>query len=99
MTIPACVDDLTPEWFTEILEARQERGGARRPFRDHRPGSRRTDASSDVPDSCSSNCSRSCRKQRKFLRQIGLGVAEARLYAEVGNELPVRVPRVWHSDY
>ena len=38
-------------------------------------------------------------EQRKFLRQIGLGVAEARLYAEVGNELPVRVPRVWHSDY
>ena len=38
-------------------------------------------------------------EQRKFLRQIGLGVAEARLYAEVGNELPVRAPRVWHSDY
>ena len=38
-------------------------------------------------------------EQRKFLRQIGLGVAEARLYAEVGNELPVRAPRVWHSDF
>ena len=38
-------------------------------------------------------------QQRKFLRQIGLGIAEARLYANVGNELPVRAPRVWHSEY
>ena len=38
-------------------------------------------------------------EQRKFLRQIGLGVAEARLYANVGAELPVRAPRVWHADY
>jgi hypothetical protein len=38
-------------------------------------------------------------EQRKFLRQIGLGVAEARLYAAVGNELPVRAPPVWHADF
>jgi aminoglycoside phosphotransferase (APT) family kinase protein len=37
--------------------------------------------------------------QRQFLRATGLGVAEARLYAAVGNELPVRVPQVWHSSF
>ena len=28
---------------------------------------------------------------------VGLGVAEAKLYAAVADELPVRVPKVWHS--
>ena len=37
--------------------------------------------------------------QRQFLRATGLGVAEARLYAAVGNALPVRVPQVWHSSF
>nr|WP_225933801.1 phosphotransferase [Mycolicibacterium pallens] len=31
------------------------------------------------------------------MRQVGLGVAEARLYAKLGSELPGRIPRVWHS--
>ncbi len=30
---------------------------------------------------------------------IGLGVSEAKLYAAVGGELPVRVPKVWHASY
>ncbi len=38
-------------------------------------------------------------EQRQFLRATGLGVAEARLYAAVGSELPVRVPQVWHSSF
>jgi len=38
-------------------------------------------------------------EQRQFMRATGLRVAEARLYAAVGNELPVRVPRVWHSSF
>jgi hypothetical protein len=36
-------------------------------------------------------------EQRGFLRKIGLGVAEARLYDAVGGQLPVRIPRVWHA--
>ena len=36
-------------------------------------------------------------EQRGFLRKVGLGVAEARLYEAVGNQLPVRIPRVWHA--
>ena len=56
-------------------------------------------SSSDLPNSVFVKLQPFVPEQRKFLRQIGLGVAEARLYAEVGNELPVRAPRVWHSDY
>jgi len=36
-------------------------------------------------------------EQRGFLRKVGLGVAEARLYEAMGNQLPVRIPRVWHA--
>lgn len=32
-------------------------------------------------------------EQREFLAMTGLGVAEARSYAAVGSDLPVRVPR------
>jgi aminoglycoside phosphotransferase (APT) family kinase protein len=38
-------------------------------------------------------------EQRDFLRMVGMGVAEARVYAAVGNDLPVRVPRVWHASF
>ena len=38
-------------------------------------------------------------EQRTFLRKVGLGVAEARLYEAVGSELPVRIPQVWHAAY
>lgn len=37
-------------------------------------------------------------RQRAFVDRVGIGVAEARLYAALGAELPVRVPRVWHAD-
>ena len=36
-------------------------------------------------------------EQRSFLRKVGLGVAEARLYDAVGGQLPVRIPHVWHA--
>jgi hypothetical protein len=35
--------------------------------------------------------------QRDFLRQTGIGVMEARFYAALGTEVPVRLPRVWHA--
>ena len=99
MTIPAQVDDLTPEWFSEVLGS---------PIRDveildaHSGTTGRArvglTATSDVPDTLFVKLQPFVEQQRKFLRQIGLGVAEARLYAAVGNELPVRAPRVWHAD-
>jgi len=38
-------------------------------------------------------------EQAEFLSMIGLGVAEAKLYAAVGDKLPVRIPKVWHSSH
>jgi len=99
MTIPARVEDLTPEWFSEILDSPV--GGVE--ILDAHSGTTgrarvRLTASSDVPDTLFVKLQPFVEQQRKFLRQIGLGVAEARLYAAVGNELPVRAPRVWHAD-
>ncbi len=37
--------------------------------------------------------------QRGFLKLIGLGVSEAKLYRAIGAELPVRIPHVWHTDF
>ncbi len=98
--IPSTTDELTPEWFTEalgepvqsveILDAHSGTTGRARVG---------LTASSALPATVFVKLQPFAAEQRKFLRQIGLGVAEARLYAEVGNELPVRAPRVWHSDY
>jgi aminoglycoside phosphotransferase (APT) family kinase protein len=35
--------------------------------------------------------------QRQFVEQQGMGRAEARFYAELAGEVPVRVPRPWHA--
>ncbi|BBY79141.1 phosphotransferase [Mycolicibacterium pulveris] len=100
MSIPAGVDELTPEWFTKVLSAPIDKvevidahsgttGRARVALR----------SPADVPETVFVKLQPFVEEQRKFLRQIGLGVAEARLYATVGNELPVRAPRVWHADH
>ena len=98
--IPSSTDELTPAWFTEalgepvhgvqILDAHSGTTGRARIG---------LKASSALPATVFVKLAPFVEEQRKFLRQIGLGVAEARLYAEVGNDLPVRAPRVWHSDY
>ncbi len=98
--IPSSIDELTPAWFTEalgepvadveVLDAHSGTTGRARIG---------LTASSALPATVFVKLQPFVEDQRKFLRQIGLGVAEARLYAEVGNELPVRAPRVWHSDY
>src|SRR5262249_42907053 len=35
--------------------------------------------------------------QRKFVEQIGMGFYEARFYAEIAAEVPVRHPRPWYA--
>lgn len=101
MNIPSSVDDLTPQWFTavlgapidavDVLDAHSGTTGRARV--------KLTASSSDVPETVFVKLQPFAAEQRTFLRQIGLGVAEARLYAEVGGELPVRSPTVWHSAY
>ena len=74
MTIPARVEDLTPEWFSEILDSPV--GGVE--ILDAHSGTTgrarvRLTASSDVPDTLFVKLQPFVEQQRKFLRQIGLG--------------------------
>jgi hypothetical protein len=97
--IPAAVADLTPAWFSEaldqpvsaveVLDAHSGTTGRAR-VRVH---------SDSLPDTLFVKLQPFTPEQQAFLRQVGLGIAEARLYANLGTELPVRIPRVWHSAY
>ncbi|WP_445167898.1 phosphotransferase family protein [Mycolicibacterium sp. Dal123E01] len=99
LKIPASVDDLTPSWFSaalgesvtvvDVLDAHSGTTGRAR-VRVHSDG---------LPETLFVKLQPFTPEQQAFLRQVGLGIAEARLYANLGNELPVRIPRVWHSAY
>lgn len=98
MTIPATVDDLTPAWFSdvlastvdtvEVLDAHSGTTGRAR---------LRLTGGDGVPDTVFVKLQPFAPEQRSFLRKVGLGVAEAQLYAAIGAELPVRAPQVWHA--
>lgn len=97
-TIPADVADLTPEWFGQAL-----RSDVRRvEVTDAHSGTTgralvRIDGDG-LPDTLFVKLQPFPEEQRAFLRMTGLGVAEARFYAGVG-DLPVRAPRAWYSDH
>lgn len=100
MSIPSSTEELTASWFSEILD--ETVTGVE--ILDAHSGATgralvRLEGSSSVPDTLFVKLQPFAEEQRKFLRQIGLGVAEARLYRALGTELPVRVPRVWHADF
>ena len=98
--IPARLSELTAEWFSqaldchvsavEVIDAHSGTTGRARV---------RLTAGSAVPETLFVKLQPFTQDQRELLRQVGLGVAEARVYANIGGELPVRVPRVWHSAY
>src|SRR6478736_559262 len=98
MTIPAGVEDLTAAWFSEILDSPV---GSVEILDAHSGTTGRARvglaASSDLPATVFVKLAPFAPEQRKFLRQIGLGISEARLYANVGDEPPIRAPRVWHA--
>ena len=99
VTIPAEPSDLTAAWFTtmlgrpvtdvEVLDAHSGTTGRARI---------RLTGDTTLPASVFVKLQPFTPEQRAFLRKVGLGVAEARLYSTIGAELPVRVPRVWHSE-
>jgi hypothetical protein len=98
--IPAAVDELTPPWFSEVLDA----DVSAVEVVDAHSGTTgrvlvRLEADDAVPDTLFVKLQPFAADQREFLRAVGLGVAEARLYAAVGDDLPVRAPEVWHSAY
>jgi hypothetical protein len=98
-SIPGTVDELTARWFSEVLDARI----ATAEVLDAHSGTTgralvRLTGDSAVPDTVFVKLQPFEPRQREFLRMIGLGVAEAKLYAAAGNELPVRIPRVLYAD-
>jgi aminoglycoside phosphotransferase (APT) family kinase protein len=98
--IPAQVSELTAGWFgqtldchvsaVEIIDAHSGTTGRARV---------RLTTGGAVPDTLFVKLQPFTQDQRELIRRVGLGVAEARVYANIGNELPVRVPRVWYSAY
>ncbi len=100
LPIPAQVSELTAEWFSQVLET-DVHGVEVLDAHSGTTGRARVRLSgpSEVPDTLFVKLQPFAQDQRELLRQIGLGVAEARVYANVGAELPVRVPHVWHSAY
>ena len=98
--IPASVDDLTSEWFSEALavdvtgfEVVKAHSGTtgRARVRLHSDGA--------VPETLFLKLQPFDPQQREYVRMVGMGVAEASLYAEAGHDLPVRIPQVWHSAF
>jgi hypothetical protein len=97
VTIPATVADLDPRWFSEVLgmpvtaaEVLDAHSGTTGRARIGLTGT------SELPDSVFVKLQPFSPEQRSFLRKVGLGISEARLYEAVGDQLPVRIPRVWH---
>jgi hypothetical protein len=98
VTIPDAVEELEPDWFSEVLgmpvsgvdvlDAHSGTTGRARVGLTGAP---------ELPDSVFVKLQPFSLEQRGFLRKVGLGVAEARLYGAVGDQLPVRIPHVWHA--
>ena len=98
MTIPAAVEELEPAWFSEVLglqvdgvEVLDAHSGTTGRARVGLTGA------ATLPASVFVKLQPFSPEQRSFLRKVGLGVAEARLYDAVGGQLPVRIPHVWHA--
>jgi hypothetical protein len=100
MAIPATTDELTPAWFSEVLDG-DVTGVERLDAHSGTTGRAvvRLTSDDDVPDTVFVKLQPFTPERREFLRMVGLGVAEAKLYAAVGNDLPVRSPHCWHADF
>lgn len=100
MTIPASTDELTPAWFSEVLDA----DVSSVEIIDAHSGTTgrarvRIEAGGKLPDTLFVKLQPFDEGQRGFLKMIGLGVSEAKFYSGIGDDFPVRSPSVWHSSY
>ncbi len=105
MQIPEEVDELTPAWFTEVLQTKGPGVEviSTEVLDQHSGTTGRARVAVEyardlgLPPSFFVKLAPFDPDQRKFIEQNGIGVAEARLYATVGGELPMRVPEIWLS--
>jgi aminoglycoside phosphotransferase (APT) family kinase protein len=96
--IPSRVEELTSEWFGQVLDADVTRADVIDAHSGTTGRARvRLQGAADLPTTVFVKLQPFEPEQQVFLRMVGMGTAEARIYATVGDELPVRVPRVWHA--
>lgn len=100
MPIPTTVDEITADWLSEVLDADV---GTTEVLDAHSGTTGRAKVrittTADLPETLFVKLQPFDEEQRAFLAMIGLGVSEAKLYAAIGDQLPVRVPTVWHSSF
>jgi Phosphotransferase enzyme family len=98
--LPVEVDELTPAWLSEAMDAdvtsvtvldrhSGTTGRAHLALTGDPP----------IPATVFAKLAPFDAGQRKFVNVQGMGVAEARLYRDLAPELPVRVPRPWYADF
>ncbi|MCI0637204.1 MAG: ecdysteroid 22-kinase family protein, partial [Actinobacteria bacterium] len=102
-TIPIDVDGVTPEWLSDALatdvtavEVLDRHSGTTGRARIGLTYGADTDAH---PSTMFVKLAPFDERQRRFVDAVGLGLAEARFYAEVAPEVPVRVPRSHHAAF
>jgi hypothetical protein len=98
--LPLEVDDLTPEWMSDAMDA----DVASVTVLDRHSGTTgraHLALSGDprLPATVFVKLAPFDERQRKFVNVQGMGVVEARLYRDLAPELPVRVPRVWYAEF
>jgi hypothetical protein len=96
--IPTDVGELTPEWFSEVLATEVRRVEVV----DRHSGTTgrakvRLDSAGALPDTLFCKLAPFDPRQRAFVQFTGLGVMEARFYASLAAELPVRLPKCWYA--
>lgn len=98
-SLPTEIEELRPEWFARVLD--REVFAARVLERSSGTTGRARVAlrgAPDVPATVFVKLPPFDERQRKLVDKTGMGVAEARFYRDLAEELPVRVPGVWFAD-
>lgn len=97
---PNDVSELTPAWFSETLDADVSAVEVLDAHTGTTGRARvRLTSTSSIPETLFVKLQPFTPEQREFVRVVGMGISEARFYATVGEEMPARIPKVWHSSY
>ena len=100
LELPLEVDDLTPEWMSDAMDADVDTVTVL----DRHSGTTgrahlALTGDASIPPTVFVKLAPFDGGQRKFVNEQGMGIAEARLYRDVAHELPVRVPKTWFAEF
>jgi hypothetical protein len=97
--LPLDIDDLTPAFFADAFE--REVTGAELVDRHSGTTGRalfRLSGDPKLPETVFVKLAPFDERQREFVTQVGMGVAEARFYRDLAHDVPVRVPRAYYAE-